>query len=73
MRNSINQKAVTREVLMEKLALKGEMSLRMRVIGMDIHTGVLQVMHQPFFGNAGKDNSTKVAQKGEKNQDGRII
>ena len=40
----------------------GEMSLRMRVVGMDIQTGVLQLMHQPFLGGPGKDTTaTRVA------------
>ena len=41
---------------------------------MDIQTGVLQLMHQPFLGGPGKDTTaTRVAQKGQMNQDPRII
>jgi len=32
----MNKGMITREILMEKLANKNEMTLRMRVVGMDI-------------------------------------
>ena len=52
-RHSISGKAVTREELMEKLAKQGEITMRMRVIGMDINTGVIQAIHEPFVGGSG--------------------
>ena len=63
-----------RENLMEKLAQKGEMYMRMRVIGMDIQTGVMQVMHQPLIGGPAENTkSNRIVQKGDKNKDARVI